>query len=159
LLKLIAAIVASLGLLSFTPVATAVTGTGLDWPAIHCGNPCVISDDGGGIIDTNEAQGRLKAAGHVPVIVDGPCLSACTRFVDIDRANVCLTERALLGYHQWRKNNDDGTFDKGDMVYDTPGLNAYIKARGGEPTPDSGHLLMLTYLEANQFYKLCPGAN
>ena len=145
-----------LALAGSAPQVVAVVGTGLDWPAIKCGSPCIISDDGGGIIDTYEAQGRLMAAGHVPVIVDGPCLSACTRFIDIDRANVCLTAHALLGYHQWKKPNDDGTYEHGDMTYDTPGLNAYIKSHGGEPDPDSGHLLMLNYLEANQFYKICP---
>ena len=155
-MRLLALLAIFVSLICITPVKTNVVGTGLDWPAIRCGSPCTISDDAGGIIDTYAAQGRLMAAGHVPVIVDGPCLSACTLFVDLDRANVCLTDRALLGYHQWKKQNDDGTFDHGDMLYDTPGLNAYIKSHGGEPAPDSGRLLMLNVNEASKFYKRCP---
>ena len=136
--------------------ASDETGTGYDWPAIKCGTPCIISDDGGGIIDTYEAQARLMAAGHTQVIVDGPCLSACTRFIDIDRANVCLTPRALLGYHQWLFKPEDAAPQTGDMLFDTPGLNEYLKSRGGQPAPDSGHLLLLNYLEASRFYKVCP---
>jgi hypothetical protein len=128
--------------------------TGMVWPAIACGNPCVISDDAGGIVDTYEAQARLMAATNIPVIVDGPCMSACTIFVDIDRANICLTERALLGYHKSvYKKGDDDVF--GDIEYSTPGLEDYIKSHGGLPDPDSGHLLMLNSHEAGQFYKAC----
>lgn len=129
--------------------------TDIPWPAIVCSNPCVIQDDAGGIVDTFEAQGRLMAQGHVPVIVDGPCMSACTRFIDIDRANVCLTDRALLGYHKSVHMGSDGRPIFGEMKYDTPGLQTYLVKRGGLPDPDSGHLLMLNSIEASPFYRHC----
>jgi hypothetical protein len=127
------------------------------WPAIACGSPCVIENDAGGVIDAYTAQGRLYAATGVRVVVDGPCLSACTMLVDLDRANVCLTHRALLGYHQGRRTDPDGTLVLEDLRYETPGLEAYIKSRGGEPDPMKGHLLMLNWVEASKFYKVCPG--
>lgn len=138
------------------PCSTLLRGeaTGVPWPPISCGNPCVIEDDGGGIIDLYAAQGRLLAAKHIPVIVDGPCMSACTVLVDLDRDNVCVTSRALLGYHQsiMIKN---GVAIFGPMLYETPGLNEYIQSRGGLPTPDSGHMLLLNSVEAGRFYRQC----
>jgi hypothetical protein len=133
----------------------APTTDQIGWPPIICGNPCVIEEDHGGVVDLYAAQGRLAAAGHVPVIVDGPCLSACTIFVDIDRANVCVTTKALLGYHKSMHGSEDAPIF-GDIQYKTPGLEAYIKAQGGLPNPDSGHMLMLNSEEAKQFYKACP---
>lgn len=139
--------------------AALLTGeaSGIPWPAIACGDPCVIEDDAGGIIDTYAAQGRLAALGHVPVVVDGPCMSACTIFVDLDRVNVCVTQRALLGYHQGRMQKPDGTETFENIAYQTPGLEAYIAARGGLPEPDKGHLLMLNFAEASRFYRPCAG--
>lgn len=141
----------ALGLM-FQP--TTSENTEIPWPAIECANPCIIEDDAGGIVDTYAAQGRLMADTDIPVIVDGPCMSACTLFIDIDRANVCVTAKALLGYHK-SVYMKDGVPVFGDMKYATPGLNAYIKEHGGLPDPDSGHLLMLNADEARLFYKAC----
>lgn len=143
-------------LLSAGPVNSPMVGeaTGVPWPPVACGSPCVIEDDGGGIIDLYAAQGRLLAAGHDKLIVDGPCMSACTILVDLDRANVCMTSRALLGYHQ-SSMIKNGVHVFGPMVYETPGLNAYLESRGGLPTPDSGHMLLLNSVEAERFYKPC----
>src|ERR1700742_3093119 len=102
-MRILPAIAAILTVLTITvPVATYQVGeaTNVPWPPVACGNPCVIEDDGGGIIDTYAAEGRLLAAEHIPVIVDGPCMSACTVLVDMARNDVCVTTRALLGYHQ-----------------------------------------------------------
>ena len=153
----LAAICAVITIACAPPALNTDNESGIPWPAIVCGNPCVIEDDGGGIVDTYAAQGRLAATGNVPVIVDGPCLSACTLFVDLDRNNVCITERVLLGYHQARRQNPDGTMVFENIDYTTPGLNAYIKVHGGLPEPDKGHLLMLNFAEASQFYRPCKG--
>lgn len=40
-----------------------------------------------------------------PVVVDGPCLSACAFSAAIN-PRVCFTKRAVLGFHQFR---DPGT--------------------------------------------------
>lgn len=130
----------------------------IGWPPIQCGRPCVIEEDHGGIIDLYVAEARIMAAGHVPLIVDGPCISACTLFVDIDRANVCMTTNAVFGYHKSARMGPEGILIFGPISYDTPGLNAYIVAHGGLPDPDSGHLLMLGFNELTKFYRPCAGA-
>lgn len=128
------------------------------YPPVPCSNPCIIQFSPGGVIDVFAAEGRQLAADHTQVIVDGPCISACTLLVDLARANVCVTRNAVLGYHQWSMEEPDGADKHGDISYDTPGLNAYLKARGGLPyTPDSGHILMLNFAEASRFYRPCAG--
>lgn len=138
-------------LLEMVDLSQRPTTDQFDYPPVSCGQPCVIEFNPGGAIDLFSAQAREILAEHTRVIIDGPCLSACTLLVDIARDNVCLTSRALLGYHQWSRG--DGAH--GLMVYSTPGLNEYIAAHGGEPTPDSGHLLMLNFHEASRFYRAC----
>jgi hypothetical protein len=137
-------LLALLGLLTLTAATSEYP-----YPPLQCSNPCVISGSPGGIIDTFAAEGRQLLADKTPVIVDGPCLSACTVLVDEARANVCITRQAVLGYHK----ASDGT----DIEYKTPGLNEYIKLHGGLPDPDSGHLLLLNFNEAKAFYTPCIG--
>jgi len=156
-MRILPAIAAILTVLTITvPIATYQVGeaTSMPWPPVACGNPCVIEDDGGGIIDLYAAEGRLLAAEHIPVIVDGPCMSACTVLVDEVRDNVCVTSKALLGYHQSFMIKS-GVPIFGPMTYETPGLNEYLASRGGLPTPDSGHMLLLNAIEAERFYKPC----
>src|SRR6266487_366401 len=46
---------------------------------------------------------RVRQSGE-RVIIDGPCLSACTLVLStIPRSRVCVTSRAVLGFHapQW----------------------------------------------------------
>ena len=124
------------------------------YPPIPCSVPCVVEFSPGGIIDLFAAQGRQLAADKTPVIVDGPCLSACTILVDEARDNVCITKNAVLGYHQSVMMTEDGP-EYGDIIYKTPGLNKYIQSRGGLPKPNSGHLLILNQSEAGKFYKTC----
>ncbi len=54
-----------------------------------------ITFDEGGLV-----QPRLKwvATAEGPIIIDGLCLSACT--LVLARHDVCVTRRAILGFHQ-----------------------------------------------------------
>lgn len=140
----------------FSLPAPVVAQSEFAYPPIPCSNPCVIEFSPGGVVDLFEAEGRQLAADKTQVIVDGPCISACTILVDLARANVCITRHAVLGYHQWTMGTPDGDGKHGDVTYKTPGLNEYIKSRGGLPyTPETGHILMLNFNEAKQFYKPC----
>jgi hypothetical protein len=121
--------------------------------AIVCGKPCVIEFSGGGYVVSFRVQGRDLANKHTPVIVDGPCLSACTVLLDEARVNVCITNRAVLGYHQSR-SDVDGTYET--LVYETPGLSDYLRAHGGEPQKA---FLMVPFAQAKAFYQPCPGAD
>ncbi len=138
-------LVALLAALTCAPTAGAA--------AIICGKPCVIEFSGGGYVSSFRAQGRDLAARHTPVIVDGPCLSACTVLVDEDRMNVCITDRAVLGYHQGR-SDVDGAYSV--QTYETPGLSDFLEAHGGEPQKV---FLMVPFAQAKAFYPPCPGAD
>jgi hypothetical protein len=144
--------------LSLAPAAHMTQDDPAGWPPIQCGRPCVIEEDHGGVIDLYSAQAEEMAGGHVPLIVDGPCFSACTIFVDIDRANACVTTNAVFGYHQSETDKTGGKSVFGQISYQTPGLNAYIKAHGGLPTPDTGRMLMINFSQLTQFYQPCAGA-
>jgi hypothetical protein len=151
-MKLLVAGVAFLSALLFD-VGLSVAQIGSNWRPISCSDPCVIQNSPGGIIDLFEAQARQLKADKTRVIVDGPCLSACTILVDITRDRVCLTQNALLGYHKSFNPGDNTT---ADIPYATPGLSAYINSIGGLPEPRSGRMLLLPFSEAKQFYKSCP---
>jgi len=48
----------------------------------------------------------MRAAGE-RLVIDGPCLSACTLFTAfIPRDHVCVTPRAILGFHGASYYND-----------------------------------------------------
>jgi hypothetical protein len=59
-----------------------------------------IADDRGGRIGTYiEAFAMLRSTGET-VMIDGPCLSACTLILGIlPPDQVCVTRRARLGFH------------------------------------------------------------
>lgn len=43
------------------------------------------------------------------VVIDGPCYSACTLVLDIlPRSRICVTRRAVLGFHAARLVDQDG---------------------------------------------------
>jgi len=63
-----------------------------------------ITDDRGGLlIDYVERFAAARASGE-RIIIDGPCLSACTLAIGIlRRRQVCITPHAVLGFHAaWR---------------------------------------------------------
>lgn len=60
--------------------------------------PIIIKDDPGGSVEDNVKWiNRIKQA-HVPIRVEGRCLSACT-FVLSTADLVCLVPTATLGFH------------------------------------------------------------
>jgi len=59
----------------------------------------VTNDPGGEISSYVEKFREMRAAGE-RLIIDGPCLSACTLFTAfIPPDHVCVTRRAMLGFH------------------------------------------------------------
>ena len=62
-----------------------------------------IRDDIGGVLKKYETKYRAIAKGGEKVVIDGDCASACTILLGIvPRGNVCVTERARLGFHLWK---------------------------------------------------------
>ena len=59
----------------------------------------IVSDAGGQIGPYLEHLSALRSSGE-RVIIDGPCLSACTMVLGvIPRDRICVTRRARLGFH------------------------------------------------------------
>jgi hypothetical protein len=59
-----------------------------------------ITNDPGGEVSAyvHKFQGMRASGDHV--VIDGPCLSACTLLTGIiPRDHVCVTSRAVLGFH------------------------------------------------------------
>ncbi len=59
----------------------------------------IVSSSGGVVGNYLEFFSRVKKSGD-RVIIDGPCLSACTLVLStIPRNRICVTSRAVLGFH------------------------------------------------------------
>jgi hypothetical protein len=69
----------------------------------------IISDPGGAVIDYLERFEAARISGE-PIIIDGPCLSACTLAIALlPRKQVCATPKAVLGFHAaWRRTSNGG---------------------------------------------------
>lgn len=106
----------------------------------------VLSDDNGGKMEeyTSRFQ-RVRNSGET-VVIDGPCLSACTMVLGlVPRNRICVTANAVLGFHAaWM-------YDKsGSRVASPSGTRELMKtypasvrawiARHGGLTPDMMYL-------------------
>lgn len=59
----------------------------------------IVSDPGGEVSAYLHKYQQIRASGQ-HVVIDGPCLSACTLLTGlIPRDRICVTARALLGFH------------------------------------------------------------
>jgi hypothetical protein len=59
----------------------------------------IVNDPGGEVSSYVQKFEQMRAAGD-RVVIDGPCLSACTLLTGIiPRDRVCVTSRAVLGFH------------------------------------------------------------
>jgi hypothetical protein len=92
------------------------------------------------------------------VVIDGPCLSACTLVLSLVPANrICVTRKAILGFHAAR------SFDRRGRVYREPeatelvleaypaAVRGWILRRGGL----TSHLLLLRGRELAAIYPSC----
>ena len=68
----------------------------------------IKADPGGQIGPYLENLAVLRSSGE-RVIIDGPCLSACTMLLGvIPRERICVTSKARLGFHAAWHPGDDG---------------------------------------------------
>jgi hypothetical protein len=59
----------------------------------------IVSDPGGEVSTYIQKYHAMRASGQ-HVVIDGPCLSACTLLTGIiPRNHICVTQRAVLGFH------------------------------------------------------------
>jgi hypothetical protein len=67
--------------------------------SVACAEVRVTNDPGGEITSYVTKFENLRASGE-RLVIDGPCLSACTLFTAfLPRRQVCITPRAVLGFH------------------------------------------------------------
>jgi hypothetical protein len=120
----------------------------------------IISDPGGQIGPYLENLDSIRSSGE-HVIIDGPCLSACTMVLGvIPRDHLCVTPRARLGFHTaWRPDevtgrpvvSRDGTLLL--MEYYPRSVRHWIARRGGL----SPHMIFLSGRELESMYPPCRG--
>jgi hypothetical protein len=141
-------------IVKITLLAVALCGVIL--PPVHAEVRILASPGGqvGPFIDLFE---RVRASGE-RVVIDGPCLSACTLVLSVvpdDR--ICVTRRAILGFHAAR------SIDRRGRMYAEPEASAlvleaypaavrgWIRRRGGL----TSRLLLLRGRELAAIYPSC----
>jgi hypothetical protein len=120
----------------------------------------ITSDPGGQIGPYLEKLRSLRSSGQ-SVIIDGPCLSACTMVLGmIPHDRICVTSRARLGFHMAWHSDQDGrqTSDRDGtellMSMYPQQVRDWINHRGGL----SSHLIYLSGGELASMYPRCDGS-
>ena len=98
----------------------------------------ILSSPGGAVDAYLAAFSRVRQSGE-RVIIDGPCLSACTLVLStIPRNRICVTRRAVLGFHapRWYYPGTGQTMRASQATRVVtasypPAVRAWIKKRGG----------------------------
>jgi hypothetical protein len=117
----------------------------------------ILASPGGPIGPFLDLFARVEASGE-RVVIDGPCLSACTLVLTtVPAERICVTRRAVLGFHAAR------SIDRRGRLYAEPAaselvLEAYpspirrwIEQRGGL----TSRLLLLRGRELARIYPVC----
>ena len=98
----------------------------------------ILSSSGGEVSSFLAVFARVRQSGD-RVIIDGPCLSACTLVLStIPKNRICVTRRAVLGFHapkyvDPRSGRMSGSPETTRIVTQSypAGVRAWIKKRGG----------------------------
>jgi hypothetical protein len=121
-----------------------------------------ISNDAGGQIGPYlDRLASLRSSGQ-SVVIDGPCLSACTLLLGIiPRDRICVTPRARLGFHAaWKPDQNgnkrlsrEGTRALWD-IYPSE-IRSWLTRRGGLKPK----MVYLSGSELAAMYTACPSQN
>jgi len=117
----------------------------------------IEASPGGEVGPFIELFDRVRASGE-RVVIDGPCLSACTLVLSlVPRERICVTPRAVLGFHGARSLDALGTIREelgaSKIVlrtYPAP-VRQWIVRHGGL----SSRLLLLQGRELAAMYRRC----
>jgi hypothetical protein len=117
----------------------------------------ILASSGGSVGDYLKVFAQMRRSGE-RIIIDGPCLSACTLVLStIPRNRICVTRRAVLGFHapQWvdRSGRTSRAPEATRIVIDAypARVRAWIKKRGGL----SQKLIYLRGRELTALYPRC----
>jgi hypothetical protein len=68
-------------------------------PSVASAEVRIVSDPGGEVSSYVQKYEAMRASGE-RVVIDGPCLSACTLLLCIvPKSHICVTQQAVLGFH------------------------------------------------------------
>ncbi|MEA2864843.1 MAG: hypothetical protein QOC84_2799 [Bradyrhizobium sp.] len=117
----------------------------------------ILASPGGQVGPFLDLFARVRASGE-RVVIDGPCLSACTLVLSmVPDDRICVTRRAVLGFHAARSVDQRGRSyaepEASDLVlqtYPAP-VRGWIRRRGGL----TSRLLVLRGRELAAIYPSC----
>jgi hypothetical protein len=135
-------------------LATALCGLAL--PPAHA-ELRILGSPGGQVGPFLDLFERVRDSGE-RVVIDGPCLSACTLVVSMVPGNrICVTRRAVLGFHAARSMDRRGRLysepEATELVleaYPSP-VRGWIQRHGGL----TSRLLLLRGRELAAIYPSC----
>jgi hypothetical protein len=117
----------------------------------------ILASPGGEVGPFLDLFARVRASGE-RVVIDGPCLSACTLVLSaVPNNRICVTRRAVLGFHAAR------SMDRRGRLYAEPEASAavldaypapvrnWIRRRGGL----TSRVLLLRGRELAAIYPVC----
>ena len=126
-------------------------------PAAGAAEVRILASPGGEVGPFLDLFERVRTSGE-RVVIDGPCLSACTLVLDmIPNDRICVTHRAVLGFHAARSVHNKGRMyaepEATELVLQAypAAVRGWICHRGGL----SSRLLLLRRRELVSIYPRC----
>ena len=118
----------------------------------------IVGDPGGEVSAYLHKYQEIRDSGQ-KIVIDGPCLSACTLLTGIiPRNRICVTARAMLGFHAASYYDDASRSlvptragSRLVMRLYPPAIRGWINRHGGL-TP---HLIQLRGRELASMYRTC----
>src|SRR6266403_2733452 len=117
----------------------------------------ILGSPGGEVGPFLDLFQRVRASGE-RVVIDGPCLSACTLVLSmVPNDRICVTRRAVLGFHAARSVDRRGRMyaepEASEVVLQAypEAVRGWILRRGGL----SSRLLLLRWRELSAIYPSC----
>ncbi len=117
----------------------------------------ILASPGGQVGPFLDLFEQVRASGEI-VVIDGPCLSACTLVLSVvPNDRICVTRRAVLGFHAARSMDRRGRLyaepEASEAVLEAypAAVRGWIRRRGGL----SSRLLLLRGRELAAIYPRC----
>jgi hypothetical protein len=117
----------------------------------------ILASPGGQVGPFLDLFDKVRATGE-RVVIDGPCLSACTLVLSIvPNERICVTRRAVLGFHAAR------SIDRRGRSYAEPEASELVLHTYPEPVRDwidrhgglTSHLILLRGRDLKAIYRSC----
>ncbi len=117
----------------------------------------ILASPGGQVGPFLDLFDRVRESGE-RVVIDGPCLSACTLvLMTVPSERICVTRRAVLGFHAAR------SIDRRGRMYAEPEASRAVQDAYPEPVRDwisrrgglTSRMLLLRGRELSAMYPRC----